>query len=178
MWEYGHRFTCILCSSNIKCRHLRGCVGGTRCHQTHAAKETAEISVRYVCQAVFICLFHAKKEGMVLKIFSLEICISMRKRKKYNLHFKALQVPILAEIVDIYGTKRPAPDVSDNDVKKPHQFTSSWLNFSAFTPVSLRWELAHGLYTYTFCLFLLLFVTPLFIIFYLCDVFIFSESIC
>lgn len=58
-----------------------------------------------------------KKEGMVLKILSLEICISMRKRKKYHLHFKALQVPIPAEIVGIYGTKRPAPDVSDNDVK-------------------------------------------------------------
>lgn len=43
----------------------------------------------------------------------------MRKRKMYHLHFKALQVPILAEVVGIYGTKRPAPDVSDNDVKIP-----------------------------------------------------------
>lgn len=39
------------------------------------------------------------------------------REKTYHLHFKALQVPILAEVVGIYGTKRPAPDVNDNGVK-------------------------------------------------------------
>lgn len=35
----------------------------------------------------------------------------------YHLHFKALQVLILAEVVGNYDTKRPDPDVSDNDLK-------------------------------------------------------------
>lgn len=64
-------------------------------------------------QSLFIS---CKKEGIVLKTVSLEIYISMRKRKMYHLHFKALQVPILAEVVISWDTKEPDPDVS-NDVK-------------------------------------------------------------
>lgn len=46
-----------------------------------------------------------KKEGMVLKTCSLEICISVRKTKMYHIHFKALQVPILAEVISNYDTE-------------------------------------------------------------------------
>lgn len=100
MWEYGHRLTCILCSPNIKRLRLRGCLSGTRCQQIHIAKEAAEISVCNVCQGVFFFLFvSCKEERTVLKIFSLEIYIDVRKRKMYHLHFKALHVPVLAEVV-------------------------------------------------------------------------------
>lgn len=45
-------------------------------------------------------LFISCKEGKtVLKIFSLEIYINVRKRKIYHLHFKAIHVPVLAEVV-------------------------------------------------------------------------------
>ena len=82
MWEYGHRLTCILCSSNIKRLHLGGCLSSNRCHQIHIAKETAEISVCNVCQGVFFYLFPVKR-GRLCSKYSHWKFISTWEREKY-----------------------------------------------------------------------------------------------
>lgn len=83
---------------------------------THCKGDSRNKCTLYVPGTLYLFI-SLKKEGTVLKTFSLEICIGMRKRKMYHLHFKALQVPILAEVISNYDTKRPDPDVSDSGVK-------------------------------------------------------------
>lgn len=56
----------------------------------------------------------------MIKTFSLEIYIRTRERKIYHLHFKALQVPILTEVIGNYNTKRPDPDMINDHVEKKH----------------------------------------------------------
>jgi len=96
----------------------------------------------------------------VLKTFSLEICMSMRKRKMYHSHFKALQVPALGEVVGNYDTKRPDPDVSNSDVKKALiciVLTELLYIYTSFTKKEGGLGSLHNLHI--LCRFLLLFVT-------------------
>lgn len=182
MREYGRRFTCILCSSNIKSRHLRGCVSGTRCHQIHIAKETAEISLCYVCQAVFI-YFRQNGEDHDQNILTGDLYQNEREK---NISF-AFQ-----------GIASPYPNWGHWQLQ--YKETRSWhdqqscgkktlihiiLNelfciYTTFTKMEAGWGSLHNLYI--LCLFLLLFVTIshllCWLFFYLWNVFIFSESIC
>lgn len=62
-------------------------------------------------------IYFTQKEGIVLNTFLLEIYISKRKRKVHHLHFEALQVSILAEVISNHIAKRPDLNVSNKDVK-------------------------------------------------------------
>lgn len=176
MWEYGHRIPCILCSSNIKCQHLRGCVSGTRCHQIRVARQTADISVHYVCQAISIYLFHIKRRGWYSK----------------HSHWKEKNVAFAFQ-----GIASPCPSWSRWQLR--HKETRPWCE--------QQWcktSLIHVILTALVCtctsltemeagsggLYIIIYFglssplichskpAPLSIVYYLWNVFIFSESIC
>lgn len=149
MWEYGHRITCILCSSNIKSRHLRGCVSGTWCHQIHIAKETAEISLCFVCQAVFI-YFRQNGGDHDQNILTGDL-YQNEKEKNRSFVFQGIASPYPNWGHWQLQHKETRSWRDQRWCWKKTKFTSFWLNYSAFTPLSLRWKLAKGLYIiYTF----------------------------
>lgn len=179
MWEYGHRFTCILCSSNIKCQHLGGCVSGTRCHQIHIAKETAEISVRFVCQAVFIYLFHVKRRGSCSKHSHWKF-IPAWERENVSFAFQGIASPYPSWSRRQLQHKETKPWCERQWCKKTliHVIlTELFCIYTSFTEMEAGLGSLHKLYI--LCLFLILFVTISHLLcwlFFICGMYSYSPS--